>query len=76
MTNDAFAKKFSLPMRWLAVVAALEFGLVLLSATVVQSEPMTGLRAATATTSPVVSYAHQVAQAIRRTETGLPSIEP
>ena len=76
MNNDAFAHKFSLPMRWLAVVAAIEFGLVMLSATVVQSEPLNGAKApATTTVSPIVSYAHQVAQAIVRTETAVLPVE-
>jgi hypothetical protein len=76
MNNDAFAKKFSLPMRWLAVVAAIEFGLVMLSATVVQSEPLNVAQApATTMVSRIVSYAHQVSQAIVRTETAVLPVE-
>ena len=77
MNNDTFAQKFSLPMRWLALAAVVEIALVMLSATAVQSQPLASMQAVTVTAaSPLVGYAHDFAQAIRRSETGLPSIQP
>ena len=66
--------KFSLPMRWLAVAAAIEVGLVVLAASPVQSEPVTGAQAAAPSNS-LVDYARGVAQAIRHSETGTISID-
>ena len=73
MDNNTLAK-FSLPMRWLAVAAAVEVGLVVLAATPVQSEPVTAAQSAAAPSS-LIGYARSVAQAIRHTETGTISID-
>ncbi len=66
MENGSLTQKISLPMRWLALAAAVEVGLVVLAATPVQS----ATTPAAASQSPVVDYARSVAQALRHTETG------
>lgn len=76
MKDNTLVHKFSVPMRWLALAAAVEIGLVVLAATAVQSEPLTGAQVGTtATVSPIVSYAHQVVGALVRTETAVLPVE-
>lgn len=67
--------KFSLPMGWLALAAAIEVGLVILAATPVQSEPVAASQLAATASSPIVGYARAVAAAIRWTETAVISID-
>lgn len=69
MTQSTINEKFSLPMRWLAVAAGIEVGLVILAATPVQSETIAAAQVTT-TASSLVAYARDVAQSLRHTETG------
>jgi hypothetical protein len=72
--TQTIIRKFSLPMRWLALAAAVEMGLVVLAATAVQSEPLHGSPISATTPSPIIEYARAVSNAIVRTETAvLPS---
>ncbi len=69
--TNTLIHKFSLPMRWLAVAAAVEMGLVVLAATAVQSEPLHGSPISATTPSPIIEYARAVSDALVRTETAV-----
>lgn len=75
MNDNTLIRKFSIPMRWLALAAAVEIGLVVLAATAVQSAPIQASSSATAP-GPLVVYAQAVSKAIVRAETALlPMVE-
>jgi hypothetical protein len=69
--TNALVRKFSLPMRWLALAAAVEMGLEVLAASAVQSEPLHSSPISATTPSPLVGYARAVSDALVRTETGV-----
>ncbi len=71
-TNDnTLVRKFSLPMRWLALAAAVEMGLVVLAASAVQSEPLHASPISATTPSTLIGYARSVSNALVRTETAV-----
>lgn len=69
--TNTLVHKFSLPMRWLALAAAVEMGLVVLAATAVQSEPLHSSPISATTPSPLMDYARAVSNALVRTETAV-----
>jgi hypothetical protein len=71
MNDSTLIRKFSLPMRWLALAAAVEVGLVVLAATAVQSEPLRASPISATSPSPLIDYANAVSQALVRTETAV-----
>jgi hypothetical protein len=71
MNDNTLVHKISLPMRWLALAAACEVGLVVLAATAVQSEPLHVPQLSATAPSPLVAYARAVSDAIVRTETAI-----
>lgn len=74
--TNTLVRKFSLPMRWLALAAAVEMGLVVLAATAVQSEPLHSSPISATTPGPIIEYARAVSNALVRTETGvLPAVD-
>ena len=76
MNDNTLIRKFSIPMRWLALAAAVEIGLVVLAATAVQSEPIYASSISATAPGPLVVYAQAVSKAIVRAETALlPMVE-
>ncbi len=71
MNDNTATRKFSLPMRWLALAAAIEMGLVVLAATAVQSEPLHASPISATTPSMLVEYARSVSNALVRAETAV-----
>jgi hypothetical protein len=71
MNDNTLIRKLSLPVRWLALAAAVEVGLVVLAATAVQSEPLHASPISATLPSPLIGYARAVSEAIVRTETAV-----
>jgi len=71
MNDNTLIRKFSLPMRWLALAAAVEVGLVVLAASAVQSEPLHASPISATSPSALIDYARAVSNGIVRTETAV-----
>jgi hypothetical protein len=69
VNDNALLSKISLPMRWLALAAAVEMGLVVLAATAVHSKPVHASSADAASPSPLIGHARPASDAAVRTET-------
>ena len=65
MDKSAFIQRFSL----------VTVSLLLMAGSAVQSQTLSATQAGFTTASPIAIYAHDVAKAMRRAETGMPSFE-
>ena len=71
MNDNTIIRKMSVPMRWLALAAAVEVGLVVLAATAVQSEPIQAASVNATAPGPLVVYAKAVSKALVRAESAV-----